>query len=50
MGCNCGKNKQKFKYVYTDHQGKQTSYDSSVQAEAAKIRNGGKGSIRTVPA
>jgi hypothetical protein len=49
MGCNCGGNKNaKVRYVYTDPKGRQTSYNSEYEAKAAKIRNAGEGSIRTV--
>ena len=41
MGCNCGKGTAAMEHVYTAPDGKQTVYTSEVQAQAAKIRNGG---------
>lgn len=51
MGCNCGKTaQQKFSFVFVDEKGKRTPYTSEVQAQAAKIRNGQKGTVERVPA
>lgn len=41
MGCNCGKNKKTYSYRYISPEGKVTTYDSEVQAKAAKIKNKG---------
>lgn len=42
MGCNCGGgNGQALVYVYTAPNGAKTTYNSEVQAKAAKIKNGG---------
>jgi hypothetical protein len=49
VGCNCGAKNQKFKYIYTDTSGKQSTWDSKIAAEAAKVRAGGGGSIRQEP-
>ena len=49
MGCNCGGSKaQKWEYVYTDPKGKQTTYNTEYEAKAAKARNSGQGSVRSV--
>jgi len=46
MGCNCGKNTQpKPQWVYKAPSGAESNYNSQVEANAAKIRNGGKGSV-----
>jgi hypothetical protein len=49
MACNCGgaSNQSKQVHIYTDEKGKQTSYQSLVQAQAARVRNKGLGSVRT---
>lgn len=51
MACNCGKGgaAKNVAYVYTDSKGIQKKYPSRISAEAAKIRDGHKGSIREVP-
>ena len=42
MGCNCGKRgTAAVKYVYTSPTGKQTTYNTEVEAKAAMIRGGG---------
>jgi hypothetical protein len=49
MGCGCGKTKrQQYNYVFTAPDGKQQTYTSEVQAQAAKIRSGG-GTYQAVP-
>jgi hypothetical protein len=49
MGCGCGKTSTPAQaFVYTSPQGKQTTYTSQVQAQAAVIRNGG-GEWKAVP-
>ena len=49
MGCNCGNTKTvAVNYVYTSPEGKQITYRSEVEAQAAKIRNKG-GTYTTVP-
>lgn len=47
MGCNCGGTKAEQTYVYTSPNGEQKSYKTEVEAQAAKIRNGG-GTITTI--
>ena len=49
MGCNCGGKNAKLVWVYTDEKGKQTSYNTEIEAKAAKIRNADQGSIRSIP-
>lgn len=49
MGCNCGNKNSKFNYIYTSGAGKQTTYNTEVEAKAAKIRDNNSGSIRQVP-
>lgn len=42
MGCNCGNGQSaKVTYVYTSPSGQVTKYNTKIEAEAAKIRNGG---------
>lgn len=50
MPCNCGGGTTaKNVYVYTDGtSGRQTTYNTEIEARAAQIRAGGGGSIRTV--
>lgn len=48
MGCNCGSKEQKWEYVYTDAKGKQTTYRTEYEAKAARARNQGQGSVRSV--
>lgn len=46
MGCNCGSSSAaQVSYVYTSPTGQVTTYKTKIEAEAAKIRNGG-GSYR----
>lgn len=47
MGCNCGKKNAAFTYTYTAPSGEKKVYKSEVEAQAAKIRNGGGSYIRT---
>lgn len=47
MGCNCGKGGKVSSYVYTAPNGKTTPYRTEIEAQAAKIRNGG-GTYTTV--
>lgn len=50
MGCNsCGSKNAKFNYVYTSSKGVQTTYNTEIEAKAAKIRDSNAGSIRQVP-
>lgn len=49
MGCNCGKKAASQKFLYTAPNGKQTKYNTEIEAKAAKIRNGG-GTYIAVPA
>lgn len=48
MGCNCGGAKAPMKYIYTDANGRQWTYDTEIEAKAAQVRAQGAGSIRTV--
>lgn len=42
MPCNCGKKRTaKQQYVYTSPTGQTTTYNTEVEAKAAKIRAGG---------
>lgn len=47
--CNCGgaKSTSSVKHIYTDPQGRQTSYNTNIEARAAQVRAGGGGNIRT---
>lgn len=47
MGCRCGSGGRVSTYVYKAPNGKTTSYRTEVEAQAAKIRNGG-GTYTTV--
>ena len=47
MACNCTKN-GKLKYVYVDGGGQQHTYQTEIEAQAAKIRAGGVGTVRAV--
>lgn len=47
MGCNCNRGGASTSYVYTDPKGKKITYRTEIEAQAAKIRNGG-GSYSTV--
>lgn len=49
MGCNCGNKNSTQSWVYTDVNGVQRSYNTQIEAEAAKVRAGGTGSVRSVP-
>lgn len=49
MGCNCGSKTQEFSFVYTAPDGRTTTYTSEVQARAAQIRNGNKGTYEKRP-
>lgn len=48
MPCNCGGGTQSApkKYVYTNGNGVQSSYNTEIEAKAAQIRAGGGGNIR----
>lgn len=46
MGCNCGKSTEQKRYIYTDSKGKQHSYGTQVEANAAKVRDQHRGSVR----
>lgn len=41
MGCNCNKGGKASKVVYTNPSGVKTEYRTEIEAQAAKIRNGG---------
>ena len=41
MGCNCNKGASTLQYVYTSPSGDRTVYRTEVEAQAARIRNGG---------
>jgi len=48
--CNCGQARRgAYKFVYIAPNGTRTTYNTEIEAKAAKIRNGG-GSITTVKA
>jgi hypothetical protein len=49
MGCNCAGQQRAaaVKHIYTNPQGRQTSYNTEIEARAAQVRAGGGGSIRT---
>lgn len=48
MPCNCGQKRGAATYVYVSATGQQTTYNTEVEAKAAKIRAGGSGEVRTV--
>jgi hypothetical protein len=48
--CNCGSKNPAQKFLYTGPDGNQTVYTTEVQARAAQIRNGGKGTITKMAA
>lgn len=48
MGCNCGGKAASMKYIYTDANGRQWTYDTEIEAKAAQVRASGAGSIRAV--
>lgn len=41
MGCNCNKGASAKSFVYTSPDGKKTTYRAEIEAQAARIRNGG---------
>lgn len=47
MACNCAGNKVALKYIYTGPDGRQSTYNTEIEARAAQVRAGGAGSIRT---
>ena len=47
MPCNCGKKATQYRYIYTDQTGRQFTYNTEIEAQAARVRNGGSGSIRS---
>ena len=47
MGCNCNMGAKASSYIYRAPDGKTTTYRTEIEAQAAKIRNGG-GSYTTV--
>jgi hypothetical protein len=47
MPCNCGK-KAATKFVYVAPNGQSQTFDTEVQAKAAKIRAGGAGEVKPV--
>lgn len=49
MPCNCGgaQSSSSVKHIYTDANGRQTIYNTNIEARAAQVRAGGGGSIRT---
>lgn len=49
MGCNCGSKNAKMSYRYISPSGETKVYKTEVEAQAAKIRNGG-GTYTAVPA
>lgn len=46
--CGCGGNTGNVTWIFTNTKGVQTTYNTEVEAKAAKIRAGGDGSIRAV--
>jgi hypothetical protein len=49
MPSNCGGNKTAAKqFVYTDGNGRQWTYNTEIEAMAAKVRDSNRGNIRTV--
>lgn len=48
MGCNCGKANAATQFLFVAPDGKQSVYSSEVQAQVAKIKNGG-GTITVIP-
>lgn len=49
MACACNGNKNETQqYVFTDGKGVQKTYRTEIEAQAAQIRSGGGGNIRTV--
>lgn len=47
MGCNCGKKKGSVTYTHTSPTGVTKTYNTEVEAKAAKIRAGG-GEVKAV--
>jgi hypothetical protein len=48
--CNCGSTAQAKDFVFTDPKtGRQHTYSTRIEAQAAQVRAGGGGSIREVP-
>ena len=47
--CNCegARTSSSVRHIYTNPQGRQTSYNTEIEARAAQVRAGGGGSIRT---
>lgn len=41
MGCNCNKGGKASKVIYKSPTGQTTEYRTEIEAQAAKIRNGG---------
>lgn len=41
MACNCNRGGTASKYIYTDPKGVKKEYRTEMEAQAAKIRNGG---------
>lgn len=48
MPCNCGKKRGTATYTYTSATGQTTTYNTEVEAKAAKIRAGGTGEVKVV--
>jgi hypothetical protein len=49
MPCNCGGSSSKQEYVFVDPKsGRQHTYKTMIEAQAAQVRAGGGGNIRTV--
>jgi len=48
MPCNCGKKARTLnsKHVYIDASGKQTVFNTEIEARAAKIKAGGTGEVK----
>ena len=47
MPCNCGRRPPQYRYIYTDQNGRQFTYNTEIEAQAARSGNGGSGSIRS---
>lgn len=41
MPCGCNKGNQQVVYVYTAPNGQQVTYTTEIQAQVAKVKNGG---------
>ena len=39
MPCNCGKKATQYRYIYTDQNGRQFTYNTEIEAQAARVRN-----------